>query len=276
MNQYTSRALALIFLTGAGMAAAFAQETETVVAQEASDSVFSLLLKGGPVMIPLAICSVIAVTLSFERFISLSRPRILPPNLRDSVHTTVVKDGKRHWRHGIELCEELAAPLARVFRTGLLKRGESREYIDKAMSDTAALEVGKLRRSLRGLKIIATISPLLGLLGTVAGMIRSFQTVAASTGSLGRAEMLAQGIYEAMVTTAAGLAVAIPTLVAYNLLFNRVDKFADVIEEEGNLFADELRETLTNADLSDAPDTPAPKPAAEPASTEERNEYTAV
>ncbi|MGF1450247.1 MAG: MotA/TolQ/ExbB proton channel family protein [Opitutales bacterium] len=269
--------LALAGLSLAGTVAALAQEGGgPAAAQQTSDSVFSLLLRGGPVMIPLAICSILAVTLSFERLISLSRPRILPPNLRESVFTTVVKDGQRHWRHGIELCEELTAPLSRVFRTGLLKRSESRAYVEKAMSDTAALEVGKLRRSLRGLKIIATVSPLLGLLGTVAGMIRSFQTVAASTGSLGRAEMLAQGIYEAMVTTATGLSVAIPALVAYSFLFNRVDKFADAIEEEGDAFADQLQATLHNRELSDAADAPRPAPNAEATPEEERHEYSAV
>ncbi len=275
MKPRPSILFALAGLSLAGTAVALGQEAAApVAAQETTDSILSLLLRGGPVMIPLAICSILAVTLSFERMISLSRPRVLPPNLRESVFTTVVKEGQRHWRHGIELCEELSAPLAKVFRTGLLKRGESREYVDKAMSDCAALEVGKLRRSLRGLKIIATVSPLLGLLGTVAGMIRSFQTVAASTGSLGRAEMLAQGIYEAMVTTATGLTVAIPALVAYHFLYNRVDKFADAIEEEGDAFADELRDTLQNAELSDAADSPRPAQDATP--EEERNEYSAV
>ncbi|MFW5883290.1 MAG: MotA/TolQ/ExbB proton channel family protein [Verrucomicrobiota bacterium] len=194
-----------------------------------------LLIKGGPVMIPLAVCSVIAVTLTLERFLSLSRGRVIPDDF--------IEDLERHCPdpddEGAKVyCDRSGSVVGRVFRAAFAKVKSGKEDLTTAVSDTASREVGKMRRSLRGLKVIAAIAPLLGLLGTVSGMIRAFQTVALSSSSLGRAEMLAQGIYEAMVTTATGLAIAIPTLLVFYLLSNRVDGLADDIEAAAERFID--------------------------------------
>lgn len=200
---------------------------------EASLSAFDLLLKGGPVMIPLGICSVVALTVAFERVLGLSRRRVLPESFQDELRSSLDKS-HGDVRKARDLCERDGSLYARVTAFTIDQWRERPRVVESAFAEAAGREVGRLRRSLRSLKTIASISPLLGLLGTVIGMIRAFQTVALSSGSLGRAEMLAQGIYEAMVTTATGLAIAIPTLIVYTYLNNRVDTYADELELAGN------------------------------------------
>jgi len=203
-------------------------------------SAFSLLLKGGPVMIPLAICSILALTIAIERLVSLSRRRVAPAEFTEDFRRNLEKEDFSE-SNAEQFCEERPSLLASIVRVTLRRWQERPTTIEQAFSDTAAREIGKMKRSLRALKSIAGVAPLLGLLGTVVGMIRAFQTVALSSGSLGRAEMLAQGIYEAMVTTATGLAVAIPTLLIYHYLGNRVDTYADDLEIAGTEICDALR-----------------------------------
>lgn len=213
----------------------------------ASDSFFDLIVKGGFVMIPLALCSVVATTVFFERYVALNRERIAPPQFLPGLEALMKKKPNEPEAH-LKYCEDDGSPLAEVIRSGLANKGQEPAIIDRAMGDTAALEMRKIRRSLRSLRLVAGIAPLLGLLGTVAGMIRAFQTVALSSSSLGRAEMLAQGIYEAMVTTATGLIIAIPTLLVHALLVNRVDNLGDEIETVTNRFIERhLRPGKRNA-----------------------------
>lgn len=200
-------------------------------------SVMELLLKGGFVMIPLALCSLLALTLSIERAISLQRRQAVPASLADEVVNEVAKGDVAVARRR---CEEKANPLSRMFLSGLRLWERGRSEVETAMAESAGREIARLQRSVKGLKIIAAISPLLGLLGTVSGMIRSFQTVATNSGSLGRPEMLAQGIYEAMVTTAAGLALAIPALLAYFFLSNRVERIGEDLEVYGTELAQQV------------------------------------
>lgn len=190
-------------------------------------SIMDLLLKGGVVMIPIAIGSVIAVALFIERFISLNRKRLASRRFVEEV-TNEIETGEIAVAR--RRCEETDNALTRTILAGLRQWERGREMVEAAMVETASREIARFRRSIRGLKVIAAVSPLLGLLGTVSGMIRAFQTVASTSGALGRPEMLAQGIYEAMVTTAAGLAVAIPVLLAYFFLANRVERVGEEIE----------------------------------------------
>jgi biopolymer transport protein ExbB len=195
-----------------------------------AESLFSLLRKGGPVMIPLALASVIALAIIFERFISLRRNKIIPEGfisgLKEAFNPPEADVNK-----ALDYCERGRSPVGHIFKAGLLnlKRGE--EFVEKAIEDAGTREAEKLRRSLRGLSIIATVSPLLGLLGTVYGMIGAFQTATAV--GLGKAELLAQGIYEALVTTATGLTIAIPVLLFFQYFLTRVDTLVDEIDEMG-------------------------------------------
>jgi len=214
----------------------FGQTVETTETVERADSLFTLLIKGGIIMIPLAICSVLTVTITLERFISLGRKMIMPADLDEELDSALesIKPGKVE--KAKEVCDAHKSPMATIYKVGLDHWETEAAEVDTAMGDAASLIIRKMRRSIRSLRLIAGISPLMGLLGTVFGMIRSFQTVALSSQSINKAELLAEGIYQAMVTTAAGLSVAIPTLVIYFYFNNRIDKIGEEFEEKGNSF----------------------------------------
>ena len=208
-----------------------------------NESVFQLLVKGGPVMIPLGICSLIALTLFIERMIVLREKNIVPDAFLKGVKEKI-GGGTPNLDRAFEYCVQSDSPIGRIFKVGVEKwrKKRSQSDVEKSIEDAAAREVAQLERSLRGFKIIAGISPLLGLLGTVYGMIRAFQTVALSTEAMGKAAKLARGIYEAMVTTAAGLTIAIPTLLVYYYLARRVDAFTDDIEAACGDFMDDYQD----------------------------------
>ena len=212
------------------------QTVETTEMIEKTDSLFVLLSKGGIVMIPLALCSVLAVTIGMERFISLGRKAMIPAPLEDELIEVLESRRKGKVEEAKEICENHRSPLAEMYVTGLEHWEHDAGDVEKAMGDTASLKIRKLKRSIRSLKLIGSVSPLLGLLGTVIGMIRAFQTVALSSQSINKAELLAEGIYQAMVTTATGLSIAIPTLIMFFYFNNRIDKIAEEYEEKGNSF----------------------------------------
>jgi len=196
----------------------------------AEESLWSLLWKGGPVMIPLALASVLAVAIAFERLFSLRRRKIIPERfvagLKDSFTESEI-DVER----AVSYCDRSVTPVGRIFRAGIRNLSRGEELIEKAIEDAGSREVDKMKRSLRGLAVIASVSPLLGLLGTVYGMIDAFQT--ATSVGLGKAEVLAQGIYQALVTTATGLTIAIPALLVFQYLNTRVDALVDEIDDMG-------------------------------------------
>ena len=216
---------------------------ETAMEGVGNESVFELLVKGGPVMIPLAICSLVAVTLFIERMIVLRKNNIVPDSFFKGLKDNI-GGGTPNLDRAFEYCVKSEAPVGKILKVGVEKwrKKRSLEDIEKSIEDAASHEVGQMERSLRGFKIVAGISPLLGLLGTVYGMIRAFQTVALSSEAIGKAAKLAHGIYEAMVTTAAGLTIAIPTLLVYYYLARRVDSFTDDIEAVCSDFMDEYQD----------------------------------
>ncbi len=236
---------------------AMAQIANTPPAQpQTTESVLSLLIKGGPIMIPLALCSIIGLTITLERFINLRRGKIISKNFFAPLKEILEDPNNHSLEKGVEYCNKRKTPIARIIRAGLIKWKLENEFterpnsvgetatreteIEKTIAETASREVGRMKISLRSLKVIAAISPLLGLLGTVYGMIRAFQTVAASTVTIGRASKLASGIYEAMVTTATGLTIAIPVLIIFYYFNTRVDNYADDIEVVCDNFLDEF------------------------------------
>ena len=185
-------------------------------------SVWDFIVKGGPMMIPIAICSLVALTVLIERLLTLRRKNVAPddflPNLRSAMG-----DGDGDRNQAMDYCRENPSPIATICATALRRHHEPIELLEKHIQETGEREVAKLRRFLRPLSVIAAISPLLGLLGTIFGMIKAFQTVATSGEALGKAELLATGIYQAMITTAAGLLVAIPTLIAYHWISAKME-----------------------------------------------------
>ena len=190
-------------------------------------SVWDFVRKGGLMMIPIGLCSLLAVAVITERLISLRRKVVIPPAFLTGL-TKVLKDGDRP--AAVAYCRKNDSPVANVLGAVLRKIDRSPEAIERHVQESAQREVLKLRKNLRSLAVIASVTPLMGLLGTIFGMIRAFQTVAVSGEALGKTEMLAGGIYEAMITTAAGLTVAIPVLIFFHVISGRIDKLIAEID----------------------------------------------
>jgi biopolymer transport protein ExbB len=183
-------------------------------------------------MFPLGLASILAVAIAFERSISLRRDRVIPAGFVEKVRELWEKD--KSGAEAIVFCDQTGGPMGRIFKSGLMNLSRGEDAVEKAMEDAGYNEIDKLKRSIRSLSYIASLSPLLGLLGTVYGLIGAFQVAAA--GGMGKAELLAKGIYEALVTTAAGLTIAIPVLVAYQFFGHRVDALIDEMDEMGLAF----------------------------------------
>lgn len=195
----------------------------TMLGQSAAPSVFELATKGGVMMIPIALCSLVVVAVVLERLTVVRTSRVVPPGFEKKLHAAMGEGGAEAAR---SVCKKHDSPAARVIAAGIDKLGHAHEIVEKHLAAAGEHELFLLRKWLRALTVIAAVAPLLGLTGTIFGMIRAFQTVAISGESLGKAELLAGGIYEAMITTAAGLLVAIPTIIFYHWLASRVDRMA--------------------------------------------------
>ena len=186
-----------------------------------------LIKAGGWLMAPLLACSLAATIIIFERLLALRRARVLPEQLVAIL---------RRWSERRAVDQEdldalaLDSPLGRIVAAGLDYRGHGREILRERVEDTGRHVVHELERFLNALGTIASISPLLGLLGTVAGMIKIFQIVSVQGNS--NFSLLSVGIAEALVTTAAGLTVAIPSVLFYRYFHARVDELVVDMEQE--------------------------------------------
>lgn len=186
-----------------------------------------LLQAGGWLMLPILACSVVATAIVLERFWALRRRRIMPDNLVSSIwqlhRTGQLTDPRIQEIHD-------ASPLGRMLTSGIVNRFHSREVMKEAINDTGRQVVAGLERHLNTLGTIAAVSPLLGLLGTVFGMIDVFGAIV--TAGVGNAGQLAGGISKALITTAAGLCVAIPALMFHRFYNSKVNKLAIAMEEQ--------------------------------------------
>ncbi|MDA9962799.1 MotA/TolQ/ExbB proton channel family protein [Opitutales bacterium] len=196
--------------------------------QPESQTLLDLIAKGGMLMIPIGLCSVVAVYVAIWQFLALRRDQLLPSGFRSKLRESLGAKGD-DIDSGLAYCEQVGGPVSQIFKAGIPKIGKGDEVIEKAIEDAGAREVGKMKRQVRPLSAVATISPLLGLLGTVYGMIGAFQ--AASAAGAGKADTLATGIYEALVTTAAGLTLAIPVLICHQILTGKIDSLVDEVDD---------------------------------------------
>lgn len=185
---------------------------------EGINSVWDFVVKGGPAMILIAACSLVALAVVVERATMLRKGAVVPSRLKPELDA-VGADTKR----AIEICEASKSPLGEVIAAGLAKRGQPHEVMQKAMEDAGRREVIHLRKRMRLLGGLPQVATMLGLLGTIFGMITTFQTIAFSGQSLGKTELLAKGIFEAWTCTAGGLLVAIPVLVCFHWLMGKVE-----------------------------------------------------
>lgn len=189
-------------------------------------SVFDMVLAGGPLMIPIGLCSVIAMAYIVERWIRLSRRSLGVARFPRELLAELSHGGAEK---GLALCQSASSPMARALEPAFKRNGSPRLEVEKAVEDAGSREVRRLSGNLRPLVVVAVIAPLLGLLGTVWGMIQAFQNIALRD-AIGKPELLAEGISQALITTAAGLAVAIPTQAAYYWFRAKIDKFAHSAE----------------------------------------------
>lgn len=200
-------------------------------------STYEIIFQGGIIMWPIMATSVVALAITIERFFSLRRATIDTRELMDTMRTVLRQN---RMREAVEICEETDVPVARILKAGILKYDRPKQDIREAIEDAGNLEIPRLERYLPALATCANIAPLLGLLGTVAGMITAFAQIQNKQGLVNPSD-LAEGISNALVTTAAGLTVAIPTLVVYNYYVTRVENM--IIEME--ISSSELVELLT-------------------------------
>lgn len=188
---------------------------------------YEIVKSGGIIMLPIILSSIIAAAIILERLWTLQRQRVLPKELTDKVWR-LVESHQLQDKHIAALQQN--SPLGKVLAAGLENRHRARDVMKEAIEDTGRHVVHELERFLNALGTIAAISPLMGLLGTVFGMIRTFNSIT-STG-IGNPAALAGGIAEALITTAAGLTVAIPSLICYRFLRRRVDDLVIDMEKE--------------------------------------------
>ncbi len=207
-----------------------------------------IVQSGGWLMLPIIICSVVAAAIILERLWTLRQRRVLPENLARQVWSWVRKNQLNH-QHIKSLHQ--GSPLGQILAAGLSNRSRGHDTMKEAIEDTGRHVVHELERYLNPLGTIAAISPLLGLLGTVIGMVKVFAAI--TTHGVGDPTVLAGGISEALITTAAGLSVAIPSLIGYRYLKGRIDALVVQMEKESialieALHRKEYLETLGHAD----------------------------
>ncbi|HEY5559780.1 MAG TPA: MotA/TolQ/ExbB proton channel family protein [Steroidobacteraceae bacterium] len=188
---------------------------------------WEIFIAGGPVMWPIFLCSVLAAAIMLERLWTLQRKRVIPRELTDRIWK-LVETRTLNDRHIEALSRN--SPLGRILAAGLTNRHQGREIMKEVIEDTGRHVVHELERFLNALGTIAAISPLLGLLGTVTGMIQAFEAITSE--GVGDPRVLSGGIGEALITTAAGLIVAIPALIGYRYLRGLVDFLVVEMEKE--------------------------------------------
>jgi biopolymer transport protein ExbB len=202
---------------------------------------WEIVRAGGPLMWPIILCSITAAAIVLERLWTLQDRRVLPRELTQKVwqliETNQINDK-------VIAALEQNSPLGRVLAAGLANRHRPREVLMERLEDTGRHVIHELERFLNTLGTIAAIAPLLGLLGTVTGIIKAFNAIQA--GGMGDPRALSGGIAEALITTAAGLVVAIPSLFAYRLLRSKVDGIVVAMEKDAIRLADAVEAAQNN------------------------------
>lgn len=195
-------------------------------------NMLSAFRDGGPMMYPIAACSFVLMVFVFERFIALRRGRVIPgPFVRRFLEQ--LAEGQLDREKALKLCQDNNSPIATVFAAAVKKWGKASVEVEQAILDAGERVNNQLRNHLRLMNGISQVSPLLGLLGTVLGMIASFNGISAATGADGQREMLAGGIAQALIATASGMLVAIPALIAYLFFVGKVDRLITEIDYLG-------------------------------------------
>lgn len=237
-----------------------------------SINIFTLLVQGGAFMIPILLMSLLVVTFTIERFIGLRRDRVLPEALVTGLGQLGGPQGGFDPRMAYKLCQQYPSAAATVVRAMLLKVGRPHNELEHAVAEAGEREANRLYANVRWLILAAAVAPLLGLLGTVWGMICAFHDTTQLTPDQNKADYLAEGIYVALVTTLGGLCVAIPAAIfahyfegRVQTLFHQIDEMLFNLMPQVERFEGRVRfgRQAGDGELSDQSDSvPAPPVAA--------------
>ncbi len=201
-------------------------------------TIMELMNEGGWVMYVLAAFSIVALAIIIERMLVLRSAKIKVNEFLAKLRKALIVN--KSLRDAIKICEQYKGPLASIMKAGLLKYGQPREDIEKTIETASLHEIARLEKRLVVLASVANVSPLLGFFGTVTGMIKSFDALAEQ--GLSNPGAVAAGISEALITTAGGLFVAIPTQLAYNFFMNSINKSVRDIETSTNMLLETFGE----------------------------------
>lgn len=203
---------------------------------------YEYIVKGGILMYPIIACSVIALAVMLERAWALRMRRVMPREIVQRAEELVKRE---HIEEAVALCRRHHSPLGRLIVTVLKNAGQEREVLKEAVQEVGRREAALLERYVGILGTVANVTPLLGLLGTVSGMIKAF-TVISELG-VGNPTSLAGGISEALITTAAGLTAAIPSFLAYRYFLSRTDRTVLELEQLSIHFVDMVKQPRVRA-----------------------------
>jgi biopolymer transport protein ExbB len=212
-------------------------------------TVFELMSKGGVMMLPIILCSVVALTVIFERLYYFFKISENPQKLFESLQKLL---GKGRHPQALELCQQSKGPIGKLLSTGLSYRNMPKWKLEETLSVTGQEEINNMGKNIRVLEVIAAISPLMGLLGTVLGMVQAFNKVAEYKGQVDPS-LLAGGIWEALLTTAAGLAVAIPAVVMLHYFDRKIETSSFFMSKFSQLLIHEFDSENDNKNTVDDP-----------------------
>lgn len=206
-------------------------------AQKAQEiSLLDLVMKGGIIMIPIAILSILAIYLIIERFLYINKAAKINSHnivlLKDKLKSGNVKEAS-------DLCKSTNTAWGRIFGHGVGMVGQKMDDIEKRVEDSAAIEMSKMEKNMTYLNLIAGVAPLLGFIGTISGVIKIFYKISITADiSIGN---ISEGLYEKMITSAAGLLVGIIAFSGYHILNTRIDRFAARVQENALTFKSTLQ-----------------------------------
>ena len=215
-----------------------ALDTVGVGSAEQAISVWDLMLKGGYMMIPLIVLSLVAVSIFVERMFTIRSASKTPNQFIDKIKNLVTAGDISGARL---LCSQTESPIAKMIEKGISRIGSPLKNIEVSIENVCKIEIYKLEKNLSTLATISGAAPMIGFLGTVTGMIQAFISIAQEEGSVSP-KLLSAGIYEAMITTATGLMVGIVAYLGYNYLVTRVQKLVHKMEYTSVDFIDLLQE----------------------------------
>ncbi len=233
-------------------------------------SLFGIVMRGGILMVPIVICSIIVIGVAVERWMTFRGAAVNSAQFMTRVRHPLRRGD---FESAVRECSVTGGPVAAVVKAGLDKSKHGRERIREAMEAAGNAETYHLEKNLSILATLSGIAPLLGFFGTVTGMIKAFMKIQQLSGNV-NADVLAGGIWEAMITTAAGLAVGIPAVILYNYYVNRVKEFVFRMETSGEEVLDLIgqAETATTPDVTPAAPEYAPEYAPEDPERQEEPE----